>query len=58
MINRYFEYVDLQAVSDLIGLEETVASSKPVAALKNAGMLSVGIAIGIAGITLYNRNRS
>ena len=58
VINRYFEYVDLQAVSDLIGLEDTVANSKPMAALKNAGILSVGIAIGVAGIKLYNRNRS
>lgn len=57
-INRYFEHVDLQAVSDLIGLEDTVANSKPMAALKNAGILSVGIAIGVAGIKLYNRNRS
>jgi len=58
IINRYFEYVDLQAVSDLIGLEETVVKSRPVAALKNAGMLSVGIAIGIAGFTFFNRKRS
>jgi len=58
VINQYFEYVDLQAVSDLVGLEETVASSQPVAALRNAGMLSVGIAIGIAGLTLYNRKIS
>ena len=58
VINRYFEFVDLQAVSDLIGLEETVASSKPAAALKHAGFLSMGIAIGIAGLTLINRTRS
>jgi len=58
VINQYFEYVDLQAVSDLVGLEETVANSRPVAALKNAGILSVGIAIGIAGLSLYNRKRS
>jgi hypothetical protein len=58
VINRYFEYVDLQAVSDLIGLEETVASSKSAAALKHAGFLSMGIAIGIAGLTFINRKRS
>jgi len=58
VINQYFEYVDLKAVSELVGLEETVAKSRPMAALKNVGMLSVGIAIGIAGLTFYNRNRS
>jgi hypothetical protein len=58
VINRYFEYVDLEAVSDLVGLEETIASSKPVAGLKNAGILSVGIAIGIAGLAFITRKRS
>lgn len=58
VINRYFEYVDLQAVSDLIGLEETFASSKSAATLKHVGFLSMGIAIGIAGLTFINRKRS
>ncbi|WP_441000428.1 hypothetical protein [Fodinibius sp. SL11] len=58
VINQYFEHVDLQAVSDMIGLEDTVAKSKPVAALKYAGVLSAGIAIGVAGLSLYNRKRS
>lgn len=58
VINRYFEFVDLQAVSDLIGLEETVAKSKSMATLKQAGFVSMGIAIGIAGLTFINRKRA
>jgi len=58
VINQYFEHVDLQAVSDMIGLQDTVAKSKPVSIIKQAGIFSVGIAIGIAGLTFYSRNRS
>ena len=58
VINRYFEHVDLQAVSDMVGLQDSVANSKPVSMIKHAGILSVGIAIGVAGLSLYNRNRS
>ena len=58
IINRYFEYVDLQAVSELISLEETIVKSRPMAALKHVGFLSMGIAIGIAGLTVINRKRS
>lgn len=58
VINQYFEHVDLQAVSDMIGLQETVAKSKPVSIIKRAGILSAGIAIGVAGLSLYNRKRS
>jgi len=58
VINRYFEHINLQAVSDMIGLQDSVAKSRPVSMIKKAGVLSIGIAIGVAGITLYNKNRS
>ncbi|TYP93541.1 hypothetical protein LX73_1247 [Fodinibius salinus] len=58
VINRYFEHVDLQAVSDMIGIQNAVAKSKPVSIIKQTGIFSVGIALGIAGLTLYNRKRS
>ncbi|MCW9709045.1 hypothetical protein [Fodinibius salsisoli] len=58
VINQYFEHVDLQAVSDMIGLQETVAKSKPVAIIKHVGIFSAGIAIGVAVLSLYNRKRS
>lgn len=45
-------------ISEAKPLEETVASSKSAAALKHAGFLSMGIAIGIAGLTFINRKRS
>ncbi len=58
VINRYFEHVDLQAVSDMIGIQNAVTKSKPVSIIKQTGIFSVGIALGIAGLTLYNRKRS
>ena len=58
VINRYFEHVDLQAVSDMIGLQDSVAKSKPVSIIKQVSILSIGIAIGVAGLSLYHRKRS
>lgn len=55
VINRYFEQVDLTAVSRLVGLEDTVAGATS-STLKSALVLSAGIALGVAGLTLFNRN--
>jgi hypothetical protein len=42
----------------MIGLQDSVAKSKPATIIKHAGILSAGIAIGVAGLSLYNRKQS
>ncbi len=55
-INEYFEHVDLQAAGELMGLEDSIVQSSS-SALRGAGYVSAGILLGIAGVTLYNRQR-
>ena len=57
-INEYFEYVDLKAVSALMGVEEAVAKAAPAALVKGATVLAAGILIGIGGLSLLNRKKT
>lgn len=57
-INEYFEHVDLNAVSAMIGVDDAVAQAAPKAIVKGAAILTAGIIIGVAGLTLYNRKTS
>ena len=55
VINQYFEYVDLNAVSRMMSTDEAIVKSLPLAIAKNVGILTAGILLGVAGMTLFNR---
>lgn len=55
VIDQYFEYVDIVALSKKIEVDQVIGQSAPVAILKTGGVLAAGIIIGVAGMRLYNR---
>lgn len=55
-INAYFEHVDLRAAGELMGLEDKIVQSAS-STLKSLGFFSAGILLGVAGLSLYNRQR-
>jgi len=57
VIDDYFEYVDVIALSKKLEVDQMVASSAPKAILKTGGLLAAGIVLGVAGLKLYNRKK-
>ena len=55
VIDDYFEYVDVIALSKKLEVDQMVASSAPKAIAKTGGLLAAGIVLGAAGLKLYNR---
>jgi len=54
VIDDYFEYVDVIALSKKLEVDQMVASSAPKAIAKTGGFLAAGIVLGVAGLKLYN----
>lgn len=48
VIDDYFEYVDLVAMSKKLGVDEVVSGSVSSSLIKNGSLLVVGITIGVA----------
>jgi len=57
VIDDYFEYVDVIALSKKLEVDQMVASSAPKAIVKTGGLLAAGIILGVAGLKLYNRKK-
>lgn len=57
VIDEYFEYVDVVALSKKLEVDKAIATHAPTAILKVGGLLTVGILIGVAGLKLYNRKK-
>ena len=57
VIDEYFEYVDVVALSKKLDVDKAIATHAPGAILKVGGLLTVGILIGVAGLKLYNRKK-
>ncbi|MBE9047791.1 hypothetical protein IQ255_25915 [Pleurocapsales cyanobacterium LEGE 10410] len=57
VIDDYFEYVDVIALSKKLEVDQMVASNAPKAILKTGGLLAAGIVLGVAGLKLYNRKK-
>ena len=57
VIDEYFEYVDVVALSKKLDVDKAIATHAPGAILKVGGLLAVGIVIGVAGLKLYNRKK-
>ncbi|MEX2352220.1 MAG: hypothetical protein WD529_07285, partial [Balneolaceae bacterium] len=55
VIDRYFEYVDVVALSQKLNVDEAVAKRVSPAIIKGGGFLAAGIIIGVAGVTIYKR---
>lgn len=48
VIDAYFEYVDLVAMSKKLGVDDVVSGSVSSSLIKNGALLLVGITIGVA----------
>ena len=57
IIDQYFEYVDVVALSKKLDVDKSVARQTQSAAIKGGGLLAAGILIGVAGLNLYNRKK-
>jgi len=57
VIDEYFEYVDVIALSKKLDVDKTIAIHAPAAILKVSGLLTVGVLIGVAGLKLYKRKK-
>ena len=57
VIDEYFEYVDVVALSKKLDVDTAIASHAPAAIFKVGGLLTAGILIGVAGLKLYNRKK-
>lgn len=57
VIDEYFEYVDVVALSKKLDVDKSIATHAPAAILKVGGLLTAGILIGVAGLKLYNRKK-
>jgi len=57
VIDDYFEYVDLIALSKKLEVDQMVASSATKTIAKTGGLLAAGIVLGVAGLKLYNRKK-
>ena len=57
VIDQYFQYVNIVALSKKMEVDQVIGQSAPVAILKSGGLLATGIIIGVAGMRLYNRKK-
>lgn len=57
VIDDYFEYVDVIALSKKLEVDQMVARSAPKAIAKTGGLIAAGIVLGVAGLKLYNRKK-
>jgi len=53
VIDAYFEYVDLVAMSKKLGVDEAVSGTAANSLIKNGSLLLVGIAIGVAAQRMF-----
>lgn len=49
VIDSYFEYVDLVALSEKLGVQEAVSTGVSRSLIKTGSLILIGMAIGIAG---------
>lgn len=54
VIDAYFEYVDLVALSEKLGVEETVYTGVSRSLIKTGTVLLAGMAIGMLGQRIFN----
>lgn len=55
VLDEYFEYVDVIALSKKLNVDKAVASQAPAAIAKAGGLLTAGVLIGVVGLKLYNQ---
>ncbi|WP_409029487.1 hypothetical protein [Gracilimonas sediminicola] len=58
VIDSYFEYVDLVALSEKLGVEETVSAGISRSLIKTGSLILIGMAIGIAGQRIVTGKRT
>lgn len=57
VIDDYFEYVDLVALSEKLGVEETISTGVSRSLIKTGSLILIGMAIGIAGQRIVTGKR-
>ena len=55
VIDDYFEYVDVIALSKKLDVDQMVARKAPQTILKTGGLFAAGLVFGAAALTLYNK---
>lgn len=58
VIDSYFEYVDLVALSDKLGVEETISKGVSRSLIKTGSLILIGMAIGMAGQRIFTGKRN
>jgi hypothetical protein len=58
VIDAYFEYVDLVALSEKLGVEEAVSTGVSRSLHKTGSMILIGMAIGMAGQRIFTGKRN
>jgi hypothetical protein len=57
VIDSYFEYVDLVALSEKLGVEETISTGVSRSLIKTGSLILIGMAIGVAGQRIVTGKR-
>lgn len=57
VIDAYFEYVDLVALSEKLGVEEAVSTGVSRSLIKTGSLILIGMAIGMAGQRIVTGKR-
>ena len=55
VIDDYFEYVDVIALSKKLDVDQIVARKAPQTLLKTGGLFAAGLVFGAAALTLYTK---
>lgn len=58
VIDSYFEYVDLVALSEKLGVEDAVSTGVSRSLIKTGSLILIGMAIGVAGQRIFTGKRT